>query len=150
MPAEHLQEPGSAAASALFERLGVPALVAGPGGQAYTAYELPVPQRNTEGAAISPPYVGVQIHPNPDVNFANRRALVPVEASVVAIGPEERLPTLEALAAEIDRRLERWTGTAPNGAIVLSCTRTTHLRYPDREGERTYWHVGGMYYLEIV
>lgn len=146
MPAEHLREPASAAASAVFSLLE--GLMVG--ATSYAAYELPAPQRDALGAPVAPPYIGVQLHPNPDVTFVGRRAMAVVEATVVAIGPEEELPALEGIAREVDGRLERHAGTTAEGAFVLSCRRTTPLRYPSREGDLTYMHVGGLYRLEIA
>lgn len=149
MPAVHLADPVASAAATITNRLA-DLLV---DGTEYGVYELPVPQRDEAGAVIVPPYVALQITPSPDVRFVSgsRRAISAVEVAARAVGPDAKTPILRKIAAEIDRRLEGFAPAAgPDGAVILDCLRQAPLYYPERAGDVTTRHVGGLYVLHIA
>ncbi len=146
MPLQHIRNPLASAGAfvvARIDRLVVET-------KTVRAYALPVPALDENRQPIRRPYFGVQLAPVQTVRFTNRRAMVEVEATVTAIGPDHITEFLRAMGAAADEALEDSApATGPDGANVLHCRQTNPLEYSRQEGDQTIRYVGAVYGLAI-
>lgn len=148
MPEAHLRNPLASAGAYVVGRID--RLAVGSSARVVRAYALPVPAVDENGEPIRRPYFGVQLDPVRVVRFANRRAMVAVDATVTAIGPAYLVEFLREMAAAADAVLEDSAPVSgPDGANVLTCRQSTPVEYSRQEGDQTIKHVGSVYAVEI-
>lgn len=69
--------------------------------------------------------------------------------AVKAVGPVDAPTDLEALADVIDSALHGTQVLVPDSTLRAVITRTSPLLYPELVDGRLWWHVGGLYALNL-